>query len=118
VVESYRLHVLKKLCDHLSGITPENGYDYDLSCSVYRGRMEFGDNDSVPLLSIIEATTPNPGQYVGFNAAQSRSLEWPLFIQGWLDNDQDNPGDPAYGLMAAVEKRLGELFAVGKNGIS
>lgn len=121
MADSYRLTVLKKLTDHLLGITPANGYDYDLAAEprfpkgkVFRGRTIFGANDPVPLLSILEAPRNDQGQFAGENGYQ-RSEAWNLMIQGWTSDDEENPTDPVYGLMDAVEHRLARLIAQDVN---
>lgn len=115
VREPYRLVILKRLCAHLEEITVANGFDFDLDDSVFRGRMEFGAETPVPMLSIVESTKPDSGEYVG-NVDKERKVAWPLFVQGWVKNDQKNPSDPAYWLMAAVEHQLGKLIALNNKG--
>ena len=117
MANSYRLDVLKRLTVHLKGITPANGYEYDLSPDsafpsgkVFRGRVLFGVNDPVPLVSILEAPRPDQGKFAGENGYQ-RSESWPLLVQGWAADDEENPTDPAYALMDAVENRLSRLIA-------
>lgn len=111
MADSKQLHILKRLTTHLQGITPANGYDYDLSASVFRGRALFGANDPVPMVSILEAPKPDVGLVAGENKIE-RIEEWLLLLQGWTEDDKENPTDPAYGLKAAVEKRLSEIIAV------
>lgn len=108
--DSYRLRVLKALTAQLLKITPANGYDFDMTGKVHRGRILFGSEslDAVPFLSILEA--PKPA--FGIAAAEQkvkRSEAWLLFVQGWAQDDKANPTDPAYALMAAVEECLGEV---------
>lgn len=117
MADSYRLAVLKRLTTHLQGITPANGYEYDLSPDapfpkgkVFRGRTIFGQDDPVPLVSILESPRSDAGQFAGENGYQ-RSEGWGLMIQGWAADDVDNPTDPAYGLMEAVEHRLSRIIA-------
>lgn len=111
MADSYRLAVLKKLTAHLQGIAPANGYAYDLSSSVFRGRTLFGENDPVPMLSILESPRSDEGLFAGENNSQ-RSESWSLLIQGWAQDDASNPTDPAYGLMDAVERHLLRLIQV------
>lgn len=116
MADSYRLTVLKKLTAHLKGITPANGYGYDLSNNVFRGRTSYGENDPVPLVSILESPRSDPGMFGGENGMQ-RKEDWSLLVQGWAHDDVDNPTDPAYGLMDAVERHLGRLIKVsGRSG--
>lgn len=106
--DSIRLTVLKRLTAILEGITLANGYDFDLSNAVFRGRALFGESDPKTMVSIIEATRPDPGRYAGYDQEERSSL-WPLIIQGYTNNDLVNPSDPAYRLMAAVEKQLNKI---------
>lgn len=108
--DSIRLTVLKRLTSLIQGITPANGFDFDLSNAVFRGRALFGDSDPKTMVSILEATRPDPGRYVGYDQEERSSL-WPLVIQGYTVNDLVNPSDPAYQLMAAVEKQLNKVKA-------
>jgi len=117
MADSYRLTVLKRLTAHLRGITKANGYDYDLidPRSVCRGRLVFGDDDPLPLLSILEGTRSDIGSFAGHG---ERKEHWPLTIQGWVADDVDNPTDPAYGLLDAVERHLQRLTKVSSvNGV-
>lgn len=109
--DSYRLDVLKKLTSHLRGITKANGYNHDLDASVFRGRTIFGENDPIPMLSILEAPRSDPGSFAAENGYE-RKEDWSLLIQGWARDDVDNPTDPAYELMDDVEKHLSRLIAV------
>lgn len=107
----YRLAVQQKLTEWLKGITPANGYAFDLSNSVYRGRAIFsGDNtqNPLPMLSILESAKPDNAIWAG-DTDEARSESWHLLLQGWVADDLNNPTDPAHYLMAAVEKRLSDI---------
>lgn len=112
--DSYRLTVLKRLCEHVeqTQIDPD---DSSITLPTYRGRMIFGDDESLPMVSIIESTKPDTGNYAGTNG-EDRSTFWPLIIQGWARNDTDNPSDPAYQLMAAVEAQLYKIIEIDNHG--
>ena len=104
-VVPFRLRVVRALTAVLQGITPENGYHHDLSNSVYRGRLIFGDSDPIPLVSIIEA--PLPDEPVSTSPANPVwKGEWRFMIQGWVDDDKLNPTDPAHWLLADVKRAL------------
>lgn len=113
--DSYRLRVLKALSAQLSRITVANGYDYNLT--VARGRTTFGEESmsTLPLVSIIESPQPAVGIDAG-DEGNKREESWLLLLQGWVNDDKANPTDPAYQLMAAVEKCLGEVTSVDKHG--
>lgn len=112
MADPYRLAVMKKLTDQLKGITISNGYAYDLTDSVFRGRALFDDDDPVPMLSILESPRSEPGQFSGENA---RKGELTVLVQGWAVDDAENPTDPAYFLMAAVEHRLARVTAINNS---
>lgn len=101
----FRLRVLKSVTSALQQITPENGYKFDLSKSVFRGRAAFGDDDPLPMVSILEVPIP-PEQTKPPLDAKDASGDWDLIIQGFLPDDFENPTDPGHMLMADVKKRL------------
>ncbi|WOK01456.1 tail terminator [Pseudomonas phage UF_RH7] len=112
-----RLLILQRLSEHLKGITPLNGYNYDLSQSVYRGKRMFGAETQLPAVSIIESPRPDVGVYTGTGDEQ-RSENWVLLVQGWVEDTDDlvNPTDAAYYLAAAVEERLTMIMAKKAKG--
>lgn len=100
-----RLRVLKALTASLEQITTANGYQHDLTGKVFRGRDIFGYSDPLPMVSILEdireieqqpTAKPNPVQHGS----------WPLLIQGFCEDDDQNPSDPAHLLLADVKRRL------------
>jgi hypothetical protein len=102
--------ILQALTAQLQAITPANGYAYDLSAAVYRGRAVFGANDPVPMLSILEA--PRPGITTPADDVKKvRLTSWELLIQGWAADDKQNPLDPVYPLKGSVERQLGQVLA-------
>lgn len=109
MTEPIKLRILKALTTHLEGITPVNGYHVNMTGAVKRGRNVFGASDPVPLISILEAPSPS-GTKDADEVIYSES--WRLLIQGWVDDDVDNPTDPAYLLMDAVEHRLRRIISL------
>jgi hypothetical protein len=111
VADSKRLVILKALTAHLQGITPANGYQHDLSASVYRGRAVFSAETPLPCINIVEALNPDrePSRTSGRLCQKD---DWVLLVQGWTDAEDDGeaPTDPAHLLMADVKKRLGVLL--------
>lgn len=108
--DSRQLDILKRLTTHLQGITFDNGYDFDMASSVFRGRIVYGDDDPVPMISIVEHLSADITVDIAGENKVERSETWVLLIQGWLNHKPDNPTDDAYQLKAAVEKRLGECI--------
>lgn len=103
--EPLRLRILKALTAALQEITIANGYASDLGAHVYRGREYFGDDQPLPMVAILESPDedfqePAP-RFSGANAGT-----WRIFIQGWVEDEMENPTDPAHILMADVKKRL------------
>lgn len=109
MADSKRLTILKRLTAHLETITTANGYQHDLQGSVYRGRSVFGDDTPLPCLSIVEALNPDREPRIA-GSGITQNEDWVLPIQGWVDDDADNPTDPAHNLMADVKKALGLLI--------
>ncbi len=110
-----RLAVLKKLTSLIETVTVANGYLYDLNGSVFRGRTTFGETDPIPLISLLEGESPEPVNLAGANNNQRERL-WSIILQGWVDNDHANPSDNAYKLAAEVERCIGQINAVNKQG--
>jgi hypothetical protein len=104
IPDPFRLRVLKALTSALEVIVP-TGHTDDLTGKVFRGRDLFGDDDPVPMLSILEATqekgllTPPRGSTV-------YQGPWELLIQGFVDEDRLHPSDPAERLLADVRMAL------------
>lgn len=107
-VDPLRLRVLKKLNAELEQITPANGYTVDLTGAVFRGRDVFDRNDPVPMVSILESILEKD-QVQAPPAGSTKAGPWELLLQGWADDDKDNPTDPAYHLLAQVQRRLVEI---------
>lgn len=115
--DPFRLRVLKRITEVLKGITPANGYSFDLSdferdgvtmARVYRGRTRFGrEEDPLPLVSVLEHPAALD-QIFGGSGSTSRAGEWDLLIQGFVVDDAENPTDPAHMLVAEVIKALAE----------
>lgn len=128
--DPFRLRVAKGVCNVLKTITPANGYKHDLgdfqdsaertSERVFRGRTVFGDNDPIPMLSVLE--DPRAPEAVNGTGATGVAMnDFKLFIQGFVADDKDNPLDPAYQLSAEViaalvgaKKQTGNILGLGK----
>lgn len=105
-----RLHIIKTICNGLRGITPGNGYVMDFSGAegteanrVFRGRTVFGSSDPLPALSILEAPIPLDQLPPPSDSTYS-SGPWELVVQGFFEDDKDNPCDVAYVGLADVKR--------------
>lgn len=109
-----RLRIGKAISDALREITPENGYKTNLddrakwdAGQVFRGRLTFGDDDPLPMVSILEV--PQPAEQQKSGQMNPNTLgPWELIIQGFTDDDEVNPTDPAHVLMADVKQRIAQ----------
>jgi hypothetical protein len=102
----------------LKAITPANGYNNDLSDftdlatgdptqRVFRGRNIFGADDPLPCLSILE--NPHAEDSLREEPRGGGGIArgpWELLIQGFAQDDAQNPSDPAHWLMADVKLAL------------
>jgi hypothetical protein len=91
-------------------ITPANGYIHDLSGTgkqnkVFRGRAVFGEGDPLPMVSILEPPLP-PDQQLSPASSRSITGRWEQIVQGFVQDDKNNPTDPAQRLVADVLQRL------------
>ncbi|AWY09491.1 hypothetical protein vB_RpoS-V16_55 [Ruegeria phage vB_RpoS-V16] len=124
--DSFRLTTLKALTSALEEITIANGYQHDLADRVHRGRVIVTQEDEIPLVTILEKPVfPEQLPTPGGSAASETKLE--LLIQGFADDDRRNPTDPAYLLLADVQKRLAveklrsdgfDIFGLGERVMS
>lgn len=115
MAESRQLDILKRLSAHLEGITPANGYDWDMTGRVFRGRMFYGEDDPLPMIALLEYLSPDIDLQTAAENRVLRQETWIILVQGFVQQDPSNPTDPAYQLKAAVERRLSETIAT-KNG--
>lgn len=100
-----RLQIQKNMTAVLQGITIANGYATDIGTDVYRGRIVYGDEAPVPMLSILEVPIPLDQDQPAAPTGLSKG-PWELMVQGWVKDDRENPTDPAHFLMADVKKCL------------
>lgn len=105
MMDTFRLKVVKALTAALEEITVANGYQHDLAGRVSRGRMTFTEEDTLPFLSVMEPPE-NPDQLITPTGSAVAETKLPLLIQGFADDDRDNPTDPAYRLLGDVQMRL------------
>ena len=104
-----RLVILKALCAHIEAqVRVSNGFQHDLQGRVFRGRSVFGQDDPLPMVSVLEAPRPDQDLVTAKNGMQLD--DWPLYFQGWAQDDPSNPTDPAYRLAADVKQALAMLI--------
>lgn len=101
----FRLRVLDSLTAALEAIVPTDGSVDSMAGRVFRGRAAFGDDDPVPMISILEPPAPKD-EVRGDQANPSGMVEWDLLIQGFVRDDPIHPSDPAHFLLADVKKAL------------
>lgn len=105
-----------RLTAHLEGIVPANGYDFDLSDKVFRGRRVFGADDPDPVLSVVEHLSADVTLDVAGENRIARSETWVLLIQGWGRVFDEHPTDVLYNLKAATEHRMARCIQTGNGG--
>jgi len=110
----FRLRVQRSLSAALEQITPGNGFVSDLSPTVsggktnrrvFRGRTMFGDNDPLPMVSILEEPIAPETDLAPVSGVTGQG-PYDLMVQGFATDDSENPTDPAHVLMADVKQRL------------
>ena len=95
-----RLIIKKRIVEVLEGI--DNGAFKD---RVFRGRAIFGDDDPIPMISVLEP--PIPLETIRSAAENpNQAGRWELLVQGWPKDDKKNPTDPADMLLAKVKAAL------------
>jgi hypothetical protein len=102
--------ILKRLTVLLEGVTTVNGYDFDLTGKVFRGKLVFGAQEATPFVSIVEFPRPDTAPIEGGAERVRRLEEWELQVQGWTKTVQANPTDELYGLKGAIEHRLARIM--------
>lgn len=112
----FKLRALQAVTDSIKSISPAGGYVSDLSDDVsvdaehpervFRGRAWFGDNDPLPMVSVLEGTSPADEVAEPPADTTAGEYDWPILVQGFIKDDPVNPTDPAYFLLADVRRRL------------
>lgn len=107
--EPRQLDILKRLTAHIATISPASGWDFDLTTSVFRGRRVYGDNDPVPMVSIVEHLQGDGDIATAGDFGHVSHENWLLLVQGWIKATSDHPTDDAYKLKAQVMSKLNEI---------
>ncbi len=107
----FKLRALTALTNSLKSISTAEGYlhnlaDVDGQPCVFRGRQWFGEGDPMPMVSILEGTSPADEVAEPPTGTNVVEYDWPILIQGFVNDDPLNPTDPAYRLLADVRRRL------------
>jgi hypothetical protein len=112
----FKRRVLDALTEVVASITPANGYTSDLGTfihtdgaemrRVYRGRAFFGDNDPLPMVAILERPDPADELAEPPRDSTTGTYDWNLIVQGFVQDDKDDPTDPAYIILADIRHRL------------
>lgn len=116
MADTKQLVIMQRITTLIEGITPANGYDYDLTGRVFRGKSVFGASEPLPFISILESLRPDPQPMEAGDEKMLREEEWELLIQGWAITSQSHPTDALYGLKGALEHRLARIVAKDGNG--
>lgn len=113
MADSKRLMMLKALTAHLEqDITDSTQHGWSLIGKVLRGVYNVDSKRALPCLSVLD--NPDPDRYPrraggdGYDA-QLQKDDYILLIQGWVNDDYDNPTDPAHNLMADVKQSLAKV---------
>ena len=80
-----------------------------MSASVFRGRAAYGQNDPIPMISILEDPRDMPTEMASESTSQTMLSRWNLLLQGWVKDDPENPTDPTYPLAADAVLALTRL---------
>lgn len=109
-MDPFRVRVQKAIVAALEPIKqrdPRTGeqLDQDFTNAVFRGRDGFGENDPLPMMSILEPPLPIE-QLVSSETNAGSTGQWDLMIQGFVEDDKTHPTDPAHWLMADVKAVL------------
>lgn len=110
-----KLATLKALTSLLETVSIVEGAPFDLLGKVFRGRQRYGDEMPLPCVSILEAVQQDPGAEYGPDGF-GHINQWPVLIQGWVDDDKQYPTDAVYALMGEVELKLNEIIALNQLG--
>lgn len=100
-----RLAAQKALTTLLAAIHPDDGYTYNLAGAVFRGRVWFGEAEPLPMLAILEPADAQESIPTD-NPAAKRAGPYELLVQGFVEDDEENPTDPALLLAADVTRAL------------
>lgn len=111
--DPFRLRVMKRVTEVIKeGVHPDHETpstndlrDTPGAKHVFRGRTTYGYDDTLPLVSVLE----DPGtldELLGGREGGDAIGTWPIIIQGFVQDDAENPTDPAHILAAEVVRAI------------
>lgn len=116
--DPFRLRVQKKVCDQIKTVTPDNGYNHDLSDyldeddatitkeRVFRGVERFDDEiHPRPMVAVIEHPRNTDLLLSGSGGGDSVG-KYQLMVQGFVVDNDLHPTDAAHKLCAEVVQAL------------
>lgn len=115
LTDSRQLTILKRLTVQIEAVSVVNGFDFELTGKVFRGKRVFGEEIKAPFVSLLESPKPGASLEAGDDKLQ-RTTTWDLLVQGWATDDKDAPSDAAYGLKASIEQRLARVAQLTGQG--
>ena len=111
MADPFRLRVMKAVSTVLKNINIPDGYCHELEDftddvgrtaeRVFRGRDQYGDNDPLPMVSILE----DPRALDENNANEDETAStgrYRILIMGFVADDSEHPTDPAHSLAADI----------------
>ena len=130
-----RLQIIRALTEVIKGVNPTNlmvegdsssAYEFDLRDDdstnpsrprVSRGRLHLGDEEPLPMVSIIEPPMSADGVSTQRQPDNTgHASQWDLIIQGWAQDDPWNPSDVGYQFMQEVRCAIAKQKKRGRNG--
>lgn len=109
MTDPFRLQVMRALTDGIAEkVAPANGCTNDLSQASFFGRAVWGDNDPLPLASLIEDPREQTTKSTVV-AGKGHLVPWRLLLQGFVDDNPDDPTGPAYVLAAELMRAVAQI---------
>jgi hypothetical protein len=110
MADPFRLRVMKALTTLIEAVEVDMLDDQgepveNLQGRVFRGREQFGENDPLPMISLLEPPLAIEGLRTQADNTNWTG-EWDILIQGWVPDDKENPCDPAYTFAAHVRRAI------------
>ena len=109
-MKPFRLRVQESLTARLEEIATDHtgGPSFNLAGKVFRGRQYFGDDTTLPFVSILEEPIAAEADFSN-DTNEAGVSTYALMVQGFVDDNKDNPTDDAHYLMADVKDVLAQI---------